>query len=224
MIKDISISIPVYSTNNVRNLTLYIIRHGETDLNKKGIIQGRGINTDLNDHGRRQAEAFYQQYKKIPFDRVFTSSLKRTHQTVSNFIEIGLPWTQLPGLDELAWGIYEGKEGTLETRTIFREMLENWTKGDLHFKFEGGESPLEVKVRQLEALERLIENSEDKNILICMHGRAMRLFLCVLLNISLSEMERFPHQNTCLYKVHYDGSRFKIVDFDNIEHLKNLPE
>ena len=224
MIEENSVSIPVDLVKKVRNLTLYIIRHGETDLNKKGIIQGRGINTDLNDHGRLQAEAFYQQYKKIPFDRVFSSSLKRTHQTVQKFIESGLPWVQLPGLDELAWGIYEGKEGTIETRAIFRKMLENWTKGDLHFKFEGGESPEEVKIRQLEALEKLLENFGDKNILICMHGRAIRLFLCILLNISLSEMERFPHQNTCLYKVHYDGSHFKIVDFDNIDHLKKISE
>jgi probable phosphoglycerate mutase len=224
MIEETTVAQAHDSPKKVRNLTLYIIRHGETDLNKRGIIQGRGINTDLNDHGRSQAEAFYQTYKNIPFDKVFTSSLKRTHQTVYKFIESGLPWVQLPGLDELAWGIYEGKEGTIETRAIFRDMLENWTKGGLDYKFEGGESPLEVKVRQLEALENLLEDSNDKNVLICMHGRAMRLFFCVLLDISLSEMENFPHQNTCLYKVHYDGLRFKIVDFNNIDHLKKITE
>jgi probable phosphoglycerate mutase len=207
---------------HTKNLTLYIIRHGETDLNKRGIIQGRGINTDLNDHGRLQAASFYEKYKEVPFEKVYTSSLKRTHQTVQKFIDISLPWIQLPGLDELAWGIYEGKEGTLENRAIFREMLENWTKGDLHFKFEGGESPLEVKERQLEALEEVMKASDDNNVLICMHGRAMRLFLCVLLDLPLSEMEKFPHQNTCLYKVYYDGSKFEIVDFNNIDHLKNL--
>ncbi|RYZ95555.1 MAG: histidine phosphatase family protein, partial [Sphingobacteriaceae bacterium] len=33
--------------------TLYIVRHGQTDLNKQGIVQGRGMNTDLNDEGRK---------------------------------------------------------------------------------------------------------------------------------------------------------------------------
>ncbi len=28
---------------------LYIIRHGETELNRLGIVQGRGVNSDLND-------------------------------------------------------------------------------------------------------------------------------------------------------------------------------
>ena len=39
--------------------TLYIVRHGQTDLNKKGIVQGRGRDTDLNKEGRRQADMFF---------------------------------------------------------------------------------------------------------------------------------------------------------------------
>lgn len=201
--------------------TLYIIRHGETDLNKRGIVQGRGMNTDINERGRQQAEAFYQAYKHIPFDKIYTSTLKRTHQTVQKFIDAGIPWVQYPGLDELAWGVYEGQESTVEMRMAFRQMMEYWLKGELHQKFEQGESPLEVKERQLVVLEKLIEkNNSDKNILICMHGRAMRLFLCLLLNKPLTEMDQFPHLNTSLYKVEYDGHQFRIVEFNNTDHLK----
>jgi len=42
--------------------TIYIIRHGETDLNRLGIVQGRGMDTSLNEKGLEQAEAFYQAY------------------------------------------------------------------------------------------------------------------------------------------------------------------
>lgn len=201
---------------------LYIIRHGETDLNRRGIVQGRGLDTDLNDYGKLQAQAFYDAYKHIPFDRIYTSTLKRTHQTVNHFIEMGIPWTQLPGLDELAWGIYEGKESTVFTKAAFRDMTSNWLQGELHYKFEQGESPLEVKERQLIALENLIESDDDKIILICMHGRALRLFLCLLTEISLAKMDLFPHFNTSLYKVQYDGFGFKIVDFNNLDHLKGI--
>jgi len=204
--------------------TIYLIRHGETDLNKRGVVQGRGMDTDLNAHGKSQAEAFYEAYKDVPFDKIYTSTLKRTHQTVHKFIEKGISWTQYAGLDELAWGIHEGKESTEEMRIAFNEMLERWTQGHLHLKFEKGESPLEVKERQLEVLERLIEENEAKTILICMHGRAMRLFLCLLTNRSISEMEEFPHQNTTLYKLHFDGNNFEIVEFHNTDHLKFLCE
>src|SRR5699024_10938595 len=112
------------------------IRHGETDLNKRGIVQGRGMDTDLNDTGRKQALAFYNAYKHIPFDKIYTSTLKRTHQTVQKFIDDGIPWVQYAGLDELAWGIYEGMESTPENRAAFKDLLKSWQKGDIHQKFE----------------------------------------------------------------------------------------
>ena len=109
-------------------------------------------------------------------------------------------------------------------RNAFTEMMAGWTKGDLHLKFDEGESPLEVKERQLEVLEKLIAENEAKNILICMHGRAMRLFLCLLTNRPITDMDTFPHQNTTLYKLHYDGQNFSILDFHNTDHLKYFCE
>ena len=41
---------------------LYIIRHGETELNRLGIVQGRGVDASLNETGITQAEAFFQKY------------------------------------------------------------------------------------------------------------------------------------------------------------------
>lgn len=203
--------------------TLYIIRHGETDLNKRGVVQGRGIDSDINDHGQQQAEAFYQSYFHIPFDKIYTSTLKRTHQTVRKFIDSGIPWVQYPGLDELAWGVYEGQESSESLRKAFRKMMDYWLIGELHRKFDKGESPLEVKARQLVVLEKLIEkNNTDRNVLICMHGRAMRLFLCLLLDIPLTSMDKFPHLNTSLYKLEYNGTKFRISSFNNIDHLKHL--
>lgn len=180
------------------------------------------MNTDLNDRGREQAEAFYQAYKNVPFDKIYTSTLKRTHQTVKKFIDTNIPWTQYPGLDELGWGIYEGMESTEHIRSEFLSILSKWNAGDLHHKFEKGESPLEVKERQLTVLEKLIEENDDQNILICMHGRALRLFLCLLTNKPLTDMDSFPHFNTTLYKVEYDGAEFHIVDFNNTDHLQSL--
>ena len=200
---------------------LYIIRHGETDLNARGIVQGRGIDSDLNDTGRAQGAAFYKSYKDISFDHLYTSTLKRTHQTVKRFIETGLQWTQLAGLDELAWGIWEGKEGSEASISAFREMVERWQAGDYAARFEGGESPEEVEVRLREAMETIIGAKDEKTILICMHGRAMRLLLCILMNKPLAEMADFPHQNTTLYKLSYTDGVFDIIDFNNTDHLSS---
>src|SRR6201985_2209086 len=96
--------------------TLYIVRHGQTDLNKQGIVQGRGMNTDLNDEGRMQALQFFEAYKGVPFDKIYISKLKRTQQSIQQFIDLGIPFEKLAGLDELAWGIHEGQPATTENK------------------------------------------------------------------------------------------------------------
>jgi broad specificity phosphatase PhoE len=200
--------------------TLYIVRHGQTELNRQGIVQGRGMNTDLNDEGRKQASQFYEAYKDVAFDKIYVSALKRTQQSVQSFIDLGIPYQKLSGLDELAWGIHEGQPSTTENKAAFLQIMRDWLDGRLDSKFEGGESPNEVAIRQREALQVIMNHPEEKTVLICMHGRAMRLLLCILTDKPLTEMETFPHQNLVLYKVVTDGEKFEIVDFNNAEHLK----
>jgi len=205
---------------NETKKTLYIVRHGQTDLNKQGIVQVRGMNTDLNDEGRKQAQLFYAAYKNVPFDKIYISELKRTQQSIQPFIDLGIPFEKLAGLDELAWGVLEGKPGTQETTASFLKLVRDWVDGKLDSKIEGGESPNEVLDRQKIALKTILSHPEEKTVLVCMHGRAMRLLLCLLTGKPLTEMESFPHQNLVLYKVAYDGDNFEIIDFNDSEHLK----
>ncbi|AMR34622.1 phosphoglycerate mutase [Mucilaginibacter sp. PAMC 26640] len=204
--------------------TLYIVRHGQTDLNKLGIVQGRGRDSDLNDEGRHQAQQFYTAYKNVPFDKIYISELKRTQQSIQPFIDSGIAYEKLAGLDELAWGIHEGQASSPELKAEFLHVMRDWVSGKLDVKFEGGESPNEVKIRQLEAMEIIMSHPEEKTVLICMHGRAMRLLLCILTGVPLTEMDTFPHQNLVLYKLIYDGSRYQIVEFNNAVHLKTPEE
>ena len=200
---------------------LYIIRHGETDLNKNGIVQGRGINSDLNENGISQGEAFFDLYKEVEFDKVYTSTLKRTHQTVAKFIDKGIKWQQLAGLDELAWGKYEGQKSTPELREAFKDLVQAWSSGHYDVKTEGGESPNEVYIRQANALEEILKHKDEETVLVCMHGRAMRLLMCLLMKESLNNMDNYPHQNTSLYIVdyNYQSKLFAISAFNSLDHL-----
>ena len=87
-------------------------------------------------------------------------------------------------------------------------------------KFERGESPNEVKARQEEAMKIILSHPEEKTVLICMHGRALRLLLCQLTGKPLSEMDSFPHQNLVLYKIGYENGEFEIINFNDANHLK----
>lgn len=201
---------------------LYIIRHGQTDLNLKGIVQGKGVDAPLNEMGQRQAEAFYAHYKNEQFDKIYASTLLRTHQTVAPFLQTGLPMEQLPGLDEIGWGLYEGKEQTPEVMEGFSDLIARWRNGELDICVEGGETPNQLAKRQREAINYILSKNHEEKILICMHGRAMRVLLSVLLDRNIALMDDFPHTNTALYKVRYDGHAFSIEDAYNIQHLDGI--
>jgi len=201
---------------------LYIIRHGQTDLNLKGIVQGRGVNSPLNEMGKMQAQAFYNRYRDEHFDKIYTSTLLRTHQTVAHFVQDGVPMEQLKGLDEIGWGIYEGKEQTPEIMEGFSALITRWRNGELDTCVEGGETPNQLAARQREAISYILSKRDEKKILICMHGRAMRVFLSVLIHRDIALMDDFPHTNTALYKVTYDSQAFTITDAYNIQHLEGL--
>ena len=81
--------------------SIYLVRHGETDFNLNRIVQGRGVDSDINTTGQKQAEAFFKMYGNVAFDHLFISALKRTKQTMHHFIEKGIPTTALPELDEI---------------------------------------------------------------------------------------------------------------------------
>lgn len=202
--------------------TLYIIRHGQTDLNLRGIVQGRGVDTPLNETGRKQAEAFYAHYKDVHFDKIYISTLRRTRETVEPFIRAGYSVESLSGLDEIGWGIYEGKEQTPEIIAGFEDLTTRWRNGELDACVEGGETPNQLAARQRQALNVILSRPEEKTILICMHGRAMRVFLSVLTNRDIALMDDFPHTNTALYKVHYRDGEFTITEAYNIQHLEGL--
>ncbi|GEM64319.1 phosphoglycerate mutase [Sphingobacterium faecium NBRC 15299] len=202
--------------------TFYFIRHGQTDLNLKGIVQGRGVNSPLNETGMAQAQAFYDAYKDIPFDKIYTSTLLRTHQTVESFIRDGISWQELEGLDEISWGIYEGKEQDESIMSGFNELVSAWKNGELDVSVDEGESPNALMLRQSEAIAHMVKQEHEETVLVCMHGRALRIILCLLTGVDASKMDEFPHTNTALYKLTYDHDQFEIIDYYNTKHLEVL--
>ena len=201
---------------------LYIIRHGQTDHNLKGIVQGKGVNLPLNDLGQRQAQAFFEAYKDVPFDGMYTSTLLRAQQTIYPFRDLGLSYEIFPELDEISWGEMEGMHTVMENSDVFKTLIDEWRAGNIDAKPPQGESPRELQDRQKRFINHIL-HTPDRNILISMHGRAIRSMLCTLTNTPLSRMEEFPHVNLTLYKVNLlsDGS-FEIEKFNDQEHLKNL--
>lgn len=205
--------------------TIYLIRHGETEFNRRGVVQGSGIDSDLNELGFLQARAFFDTYQDIEFDKIYTSKLRRTVQSVQEFINVGIPYEQFEGLNEISWGEKEGKIPNYLEDENYLEIIVNWGKGKTDIPAaKGGETPEQVVVRQKTAFEEIIARSDERMILVVMHGRAIRILLTHLLDLPLSEMDTFNHSNLCLYRLSYDyqTKKFSLDLANDTEHLTKL--
>lgn len=201
---------------------IYLLRHGQTDYNLQGVVQGSGIDAPINATGRAQAQAFFEAYQEVQFDQLYHSALIRTRQSIQGFIDMGIPVTSLVELNEISWGNYEGTPMTPEEGEYYRMMLDQWQQGNLDYAIAGGESPNSVAERLHRAIQ-IILNGPGETILVCMHGRAMRIFLSLICQTPLKEMDQYEHGNLCLYLLQQEEKGgFTLLKENDQQHLKGL--
>ena len=197
-------------------MKLYIIRHAETEYNRKGIIQGSEVDSDINDVGESQSNLFFEYYKDINFDKIYVSDLKRTFQTIRRFIENGLSYEKLKEFNEISWGINQGKSDDLED---YAELIDTWLAGNLDNKFEEGESPNEMSVRLVKGFNKVLDDDHD-TVLLCIHGRALRILLSKIIDNDLTKMDKYVHSNTGLYILEYKNGKYEILGSNLRDHLE----
>jgi broad specificity phosphatase PhoE len=203
----------------MKSKNIYLIRHGQTDYNKMGIVQGSGVDTDLNETGRVQAKAFFEKYKQIPFDKIYTSKLKRAIQSVEQFVQLGIPHEAFEGLNEISWGNKDGIKVSQDDKDYYQQVMSEWAGGNVTMQVHGGESPVEVLERQIPVINYILSQYDHENILICMHGRAIRILLCYMLGRDLSQMDTFEHTNLGLYHLVYENFEMRLHKANDTEHL-----
>jgi len=199
----------------------YLIRHGETDYNARQIVQGSGVDSQLNAVGHGQAAAFHRSYGNLPFSAVFSSALQRTHQTLAPFVEAGLQHYIIPELNEISWGELEGQQSSPALRSIFHKTISHWANGELDFSVPGGESPLQVLARLQLGWQKVEQLADNRPILVCSHGRTLRILLAHLLGYDLKYMQHFEHHNTGLNVLAPAGHRRYALKINDIRHLKD---
>lgn len=209
-------NLPIFSQTEQE---IYLLRHGETALNAQGIIQGGGVDAPLNETGAQQAELFFSAYRDVAFDAVFGSGLQRTHQTLAPFAAAGHTIQRHPGLNEMSWGVLEGVKADVEVKKLYHEINARWMEGDLDASLEGGESPREVSARARAALQEILMACPTGRVLICSHGRLLRILLAELLGYGLAEMHHFGHSNTGLNILRRAGLRFTALRLNDTSHL-----
>lgn len=167
-------------------MLIYIIRHGETDFNRQGRIQGQ-VDNPLNENGIRLGKLTGEGLRDVKFDLIISSPLKRALQTADLVTGPSrekhgqeIPLEMDDRLMEINVGIWDGKIILPDQMEIQDPSFPLFFSDPDHFPgFPGGESTHQLKERTGELFEELIrrEDLKDKTILISTHGCAMRAML-----------------------------------------------
>ncbi|GMI40113.1 hypothetical protein TrCOL_g12980 [Triparma columacea] len=185
-----------------RTCTFYLLRHGETAANAKGIVQGQGLDGPLNPTGFRQAVGVGNSYREGPFGRkpdfIFCSDMLRTRETLAGVL-LGYsgvtpsqpppsrsppPGSPLLPLVEYRGALRERAKGALEGR---RNDLTLEEAEELRLKEGGGEVKLETEEQLCERLRGFVKGvlegvlegvkGQDTKVLVVTHGGCLRAFL-----------------------------------------------
>ncbi len=152
-------------------MTLIFIRHGETDQNRDGVVQGQEVDGVLNENGIKQVE---QTALRLPedIDFILSSPLKRASKTTEIINRrFNKKFYFRDELKEVSYGSLAGKTwGQIESETGEKNMQEKELKLVFNYRPYGGESIEDVKTRLAKFIAGLKRDYADKKILIITHG------------------------------------------------------
>ncbi len=209
----------------MQTTTLYLVRHGETDYNRRDIVQGRGVDAVLNATGRTQAAAVARRLSDVRFDAIYTSTLRRAVETAEAIARAhqGVPFHHSTDLEEMDWGIYEGVPSA-QIRHDFEAITARWRQGDFGFRIEGGESILDVQQRGQRAVGRILEHHPGQTVLAVTHGRFLRVLVATLLEgYGLARMHEIQHANTAVNALTWRAGRCEAGLLNCTAHLDDQP-
>jgi len=152
--------------------TLLLVRHGETDWNFDGRLQGH-TDRPLSDFGRRQARQLADELADEELEAIYASDLARARETAEIVGErLGLATVLDPDLREKDWGTWEGLTAVERDRVEFV-----------------GESTEAHQERILRALRRIAERHPGGRVVVVTHGGSMRRVQTAALGLALPVVE-----------------------------------
>lgn len=163
---------------------LLLVRHGETDFNAEGRMQGH-LESDLTEFGLAQARRVARALVTFQPARLVSSDLSRAARTADEIgLACGLPVKLDPRLRETHLGDWQGLTVT-EVEAAWPGALATW-RADPTWSPPGGESRVQVAARAMPLVEELAEEfaaDPPTTIVLCAHGGLISALTCALLGL-----------------------------------------
>lgn len=204
-------------------IKILLVRHGETEWNKVGKMQGWG-DSPLSELGRNQAQWLNERLKEIKIDKIYSSPTGRAYETSqiirgNRDIEI----IKHNDLREINVGKWEGLDKCIVESDYKEQNYNFWNEPHKYKATHGGEDFFEVRERVCNFINNIIEdkNNEDKTILLVSHAITIKSFLCKLEGYEIEDFWREPLiGQTSLTEIDFSNDGYNMIIKGDISHYK----
>jgi len=198
-------------------MQLICIRHGQSQFNSEGRIQGQW-DTPLSELGQAQAQALAVALGHEPIDAVFSSPLRRAVQTaLPTAAALGQEVRVVPGLQEINAGLFQGLLWS-EIEVRYPDEARRWLAHEPDFVVPGGESRAQLMQRGRAAFEEIRRSGPFDRVAVFTHGGLLGAALKSLLDIPAAR-NPFGFFNGSITRIRWDA-HVKLLTLNETEHLR----
>jgi probable phosphoglycerate mutase len=197
---------------------IILVRHGETDWNATGRIQGHS-DTPLNAVGLLQAQRVARRLAGEPVRALYSSDLARAFETATVIGQsLGLPVVISPRLRERRYGTWEGLTAA-EIQARYPEQFAQWRARSADFAPPYGETNRQLLSRALSELQTIGHRHVGEVVVVVTHGGFCYVLVNHLLGSIDGDRREFSFGNASIHILEVGDDRWSVISMNDIAHL-----
>lgn len=217
----LTLDVPAGATDPLLATRLTFIRHGQTDWNHGGRIQGH-LDIPLNALGLQQAQCMGAALADNGIDAIYSSDLARAWDTAKALqAHTQIPLVAEQGLRERSFGRLQGQ--TLEEMFAQDPVLATaFQTRDPQYQPPEGESMLEFRKRVLDTVYRLAQQHPGEHIAIVAHGGVLDMVYRDAVGLDLQAQRSWTIDNTSVHRLLWTSEGLRLLAWGDVSHLAEL--
>lgn len=207
--------------NTVERL-VYIVRHGTTDWNQSGRIQGH-LDPPLNATGQAQAHLVSRHLAAVEATALYSSDLQRAYETAQIIGQTtGLRVVQTTGLREINFGVWQGLTSQ-QIRERDPEVYAARRADPYHVAPPGGETWYRFYDRAMQTVQEILAATEAERLIVVTHSGVCTVLGLRALGLDYTGKRTFGNDNCAVHTIAVAGEQWRAVLLNDVTHLCPAP-
>lgn len=201
---------------------LYVVRHGTTDWNQAGRIQGH-LDPPINATGRAQARLLSARLAKLGAAALYSSDLQRAYETAQIIGQAtGLRVIRKPGLREINFGVWQGLSSQ-EIRERDPEVYAARRANPYDVAPAQAETWRQFFDRAVSAAEEVLAETEAQRLIIVSHSGVCTVLGLRALGLDCTGKRTFDSHNCGVHTIAIQETGWRALRFNDVDHLTSGP-